>query len=333
MIACGVASWLYRRVKIVAAAILLLAWLMPTHASAVSAEQRCETTKLRAAGAELQQRLICEALGLATGADPACIARAAKRRDDTFRRADTNGGCATIGDSDDVGALVAFRVELVREGLLTRGPAASACTKRELLVSSWSAAKLSTIYANAGRVRHEALLVAARAHIRAAAEAAYRVALSKGDCLNPEPPDQIHSGLEATIASLRDATCPMCGVFCPCWTTAQLDDWFPPGAFKAMGGTGCGLISLGYIEAINSKQFCRVPRPPYGATPDLSFFRAGFVLFFGEQCWVARDIDHDADGLCNGFPAMFDVTPAQLSVCFDDMKASRIYRAECHVPS
>ena len=44
----------------------------------------------------------------------------------------------------------------------------------------------------------------------------------------------------------------------PCWTDAQLDDFFAPGAFNSMGGTACALFSLGYLEAINSARGCTI---------------------------------------------------------------------------
>jgi hypothetical protein len=96
-----------------------------------------------------------------------------------------------------------------------------------------------------------------------------------------------------------------------------------------MGGTSCALINLGYIEAITSGDGCTLSQ--HGVT--LGFPRTGFGLYLGDYCLLTTtDVDPDADGTCNRVPETHRVTPAELSVCFDDMQASQIYRAECHVP-
>ena len=46
----------------------------------------------------------------------------------------------------------------------------------------------------------------------------------------------------------------------------------------------------------------------------------------------ARDLDPDGDGTCSGPPTIMSVTPVESHIRFDDMKATRIYRAECHLP-
>jgi hypothetical protein len=319
-----------RHVKLVAAASLLLACLISTPAIAVSTQQLCATAKLRAAGAELGARLFCETRGLVAGTDPACIARASRRRDEAFRRAESRGGCANIGDSEDVGFYVVLRV-LDAEGATAGAPAASRCAQLELLTASRSALQLSALYAHAGRVRDAPFVVAAVERAAVSATAAYQRAQSNGDCPHSLPADEINEIVVGAVGSVRDRICPTCGAVCPCWTVARLDASFPPRSFASMGGTSCALIALDDMEAITSGKSCIVYADG-GRYMDL-FPRAGFGLFFGNYCSLAdRDLDPDADGICSGAPQSHELTPGELSVCFDDMKASLIYRAECHVP-
>lgn len=309
--------------------LVLAACLVPDLALAATAEERCRFTKLRAAGREARARFLCEARATPSGADPSCQAAAAERRDEAFRRAELRGGCATTGDSKDAGTTVAAMVDLFQDTFRPAAPDAGAgrCRRLGLMASARAADRLASVYASAGLAPNEARLVTQLERTRAATVPAFARARKLGGCAFDQPASQSYASFEVYVGRIRDLVCPTCGVLCPCWTTAELDAEFPPGAFSALGGTVCNLISLDYVEAIGSADVC-AERHAGG------FNRRGFAVAYGRLCLIATgDLDSDDDGTCNGFARVEDVDPIELDVCAKAMFSSRIYRQECRVPN
>ena len=309
--------------------LALAGCLVADGASAITPEQWCQVAKLGALGTEFEARLVCEARGLSSGPAPDCLAIATTRRDDAFRRAEQRGGCGTVGDSKQAGDLVAFEVQNVMTEQRPYGPGRSQCTQRRLLVAARAGRRLAAIFAYAEVVKDEARLLAQLARARSYSEAAYERAGAFGDCQYAYPARQAYNNLEGEIGRLRDHACPSCGLRCPCWTTAELDDRFPPGAFAEMGGISCKLESLGYITGVTSRDACE-------AVHAGGFSRSGFVVWVGGQLCIGSfgDLDPDGDGYCDGFPVLHtNLTPDELQVCIDDMLATRIAQEECRVPN
>jgi len=118
-------------------------------------------------------------------------------------------------------------------------------------------------------------------------------------------------------------------LFCPCWTVAQLNEWFPPGAFDSMNGTACRLESLGYIASVHAKDSCST-----GGRVNFSYQRSGFTVAFEQFCLtMVGDIDSDDDDRCDRAAIVLDTTPAEAEVCIAGIFRTDIYRAECRVPT
>lgn len=307
--------------------LVFAACLLSDVALAVTAEERCRFTKLRAAGREARARFLCEARATSVGADPSCLAAAVTRRDEAFRRAEQRGGCATVGDSKSAGTTVTAVVNVLKDSFRPAGAGPSRCQQLGLMASARAADRLAAIYASAGVAPDEARLVAQLERTRAETMPAFARARKLGSCAFDEPAAQSYGSLELYVGQIRDLLCPTCGILCPCWTTAELDALFPPRGFSALGGTLCNLISLDYYEAIGSADGCSTLHQG-------GFRRRGFALAFGDRCLVAtNDLDPDDDGTCNGFARIEDVNPIELDVCAKAMFSSQIYRQECRVPN
>jgi hypothetical protein len=312
--------------------LFLFLTCLPAVASSVGAEPRCDGAKLRAMGAESKARLLCEARTIAVGADAACLEAAAARRERSFRRAEARGDCTRPGDSEAAGRAVE---SFVLNVLLEQRPrtAESRCTQRRLLVAGRAAEQISALYAHAGARPDEERLLRQLAATRGKLEAAYDRAGRFEDCLYPYPTRQALNNFIGGTDRLRDQSCPRCGLLCPCWTTAELNHLFPPGAFDAMGGAVCRLEQLGYLAGVTVTAVDRCRYRPTSWPQFLETTRAGFGIR-GEWCLLPRaDLDPDNDGWCNGEPRMSLITPALAERCLASALATDIYRSECRVPN
>jgi hypothetical protein len=304
-------------------------------AAPLDPERACSVAKLQATVEEVRALLQCEVRDPQTGASPACSAAATERRDDEIRRIEARGGCATVGDSAELGRQAAAVVQgFLLPSFKPYDAIGVRCARRLIALSGRAALALVRIYATDARVPDEARLQSRLDRARAAFAAEHARLVAAGDCRNPISADQLHANIVNGVATLRDATCPACGVVCPCWTTAQLDAWFPPGSFAGMGGTVCGDGSAGPdIVNVSSDDWCEVP--PMGSSPlnGATFPRAGFAVLDHRLCvLMVGDLDPDDDGTCGGFGGLKSVTDAEASACIASALRTRIYSEECRLP-
>src|SRR5262249_15368781 len=71
-------------------------------------DQKCASSKLKAAAKNALDELKCHAKAVKKGVavDTECIGKAEQKFSDSFTKAEDKGGCATVGDASDVEAIV-----------------------------------------------------------------------------------------------------------------------------------------------------------------------------------------------------------------------------------
>lgn len=273
--------------------------------------EECSLAKLRAAGAEIRARILCEARRLVADDESSCIATAAARRERAFRHAEKRGGCTTIGDSAVIGDQVDFLVRTqIVDFVAPRQPATPACTQRLLGLVARAAMRSTQIHTSEAW-RDEARLDAALAAARASFEAALRRAEASGCSFESE---LTYTLLASAVATLRKILCPDCGVLlCPCWTTGSLDESYPPEAFETLGGAGC--VDEQDAVGVGSNDACYDPR--VGSAPVAGIFvgRDSCAVFGGGGCWPQISFQ--------------DVTPEEKAICIASLRRSKVFREVC----
>jgi hypothetical protein len=182
-----------------------------SQAAPPSPAQRCQATKLVAAGSEARNLLLCARRHLAAGTDPACIAAAAQRRNRAFSRAEARGGCDTTGDSPDVGAETSALLDDALAALRPGGPAPSRCTQAQLAALGRAIAKIALAYSRDRCLSEFAPYPAAVSEALADAESAFARASVKGDCLATTSAQQAEAILIEAVRRLRGKLCPAYG--------------------------------------------------------------------------------------------------------------------------
>src|SRR4051812_30345886 len=93
--------------------------------------QRCAAAKVKAAGRDVFVTAKCYAKASAGGGavSPDCLAKAAKRFQAAFAKADAKGGCTVVADADSLGAAAAACVTSFTGAVAGESQCASAKTK------------------------------------------------------------------------------------------------------------------------------------------------------------------------------------------------------------
>ena len=174
--------------------------------------QGCQAAKLLAAGIEGRALLACARRNLATGTDPACVAAAVRRRDNTFERAEARGDCMTTGDSAVIGAINQAMLDTALATLRPGGPAASRCTAAQLAAAGRAARKLGRAYSLDELGPDLARLNEALSDLRHEFwSMTFPRAVAKGDCLSSVNASNAYTIVDNAALFLRGKLRPFCG--------------------------------------------------------------------------------------------------------------------------
>jgi pimeloyl-ACP methyl ester carboxylesterase len=175
------------------------------------ATAKCIATKLKAAGKLAQGQLTCDskAVGKGEPVDPTCLTKAADKLVKAFAKAETPGGCATIGDGQRVVDFLAGSRRLARAGLVTT-PAASQCTAMKLKSAAKRAGGQLKTQSKAFKKGDASTLPTDVAKTADKFTSDYAKAETKGDCQTTgdaaDMASRVDAGLDGVLASLAAIT-------------------------------------------------------------------------------------------------------------------------------
>lgn len=238
-----------------------------------------------------------------------------------------------LRDRDDAAALghrVAQLVTDLRTLLLPSGPSASPCTAAQLTATRSTLARVLQAHLRDLRLPEASRLAAALSAAGAHLDAAFARAARRGACLSPVGDDAVFALLAQAARDLRD----LLGAPCPCWTTALIDRFIPPGFFDLAGRGGAVCTPPvgpppGDAPSIRAADTCRYYLESGEFLGDMP--RGGITLTTDRFCSVVGDGDPGNTGVCNqgNLPMGDRVTTAEAAACAVALRTSQVYRSSC----
>jgi len=229
----------------------------------------CISAKLKAAGKSAQKLLTCHAKAVKKGeaVDPACLSKASDALAPSLAKAESKGGCVTVGDSARLSALVDAIVSRTNTELVpTLG--ASTCSSLKLKAAAKRAAAGLKAHAKAVKVASAAKLGATLTTAADKFSSLFAKGETKADCLT--------TGDDARAGDTVDAT--LDAVYGELRVVANETVSIPSGAEPAETPGSGGLDASGYPDIVtqfgtadvdlNNATYTRYYYQPDGMQPD-----------------------------------------------------------------
>ena len=304
-----------------AASAAVLWSVSSAHAARLPLAVRCQVAKLEAAGMAARMRMFCEAVSVASGATPACLAKVDTSLRLAFEQADLSGACTIPGDASDVWTDIANYGNNVVSSLRRQGPAPSHCMQGELRAAARSIEELARANAQNLRSPNAALLASDVAGAARRLHLAFVRARKSRDCLSQvNQSEWISSLLQTEVARLVPG--------CPCWTSAMIDTAFPPGYFDGDGRGGAVCRDDATGVSLRTADECLLRA---GENGGLTFhLPRGSVVIYGSTCGDnLSDLDPDDSGQCHDVSLAVSIADAQGKACAAVIKSSQAWQTEC----
>ncbi len=228
-------------------AVVLCAWLLtlPAAAHAVDLGPLCQANKLKAVGKQAGDAFDCYAKAASggTAVDPGCLAASQTSLAGAFTRAETRGGCLTVGD---VGAVTSTlpAVEATLASSLRPSPGTSRCASAKLTSLSKRVRYLLTAYAKQRKVPKALTLLGNVDVFVKHVDADFASVESAGtDCLTTADAESIRQKIMSFAADALEPLWPLSAIGL---RLTRPEDWMLcPSQFVVTGGLTIALTNFG----------------------------------------------------------------------------------------
>jgi len=240
--------------RLLRSSILLLAMVVTIHAAAAATTPAatCTSSKLIASGKEAASLLKCEAKAALRDepVDPVCVSKAQTKLGSSFSKAELRGGCANVGDADDVRTSVEAFTSQASTALVHGSDTDSRrCAFSKRKTTGKSAKGKLKCYGKAAR-RATSVDPLCLEKFAAKLTTGFQVAETKGGCLTSADAGAITSLVDAEVSNVKQIVVGVCGdgVLSGGEQCDGSDDQNCPGL--CLGDCSCGLTcGNGTLEA------------------------------------------------------------------------------------